>query len=193
MNQTMTIKEFADVMGTTEEAIKWHIRKEYPDLMQNGIQTRLDQIQVTNIKSKMTATSGLVGAKTELEIIKGGFEYIQWMQSRIFELEKHKTEAQPKIEFHDAVTSSEKCFTMSEAVKLLNLTLGRNKFFMFLRAEKILNHDNEPYQQYIDQNYFRLTLKHVGHGGTEKVPLVTGKGLAWLQKRYDHIRLKEVV
>lgn len=192
MNQTMTIKEFADVMGTTEEAIKWHIRKEYPDLMKNGIQTHLDQIQVTHIKSKMIATSGLVGAKTELEIIKGGFEYIQWMQSKIVELEKQKEENLTKIEFHDAVTSSEKCFTMSEAVKLLNLTLGRNKFYVLLKADKILKDDREPYQQYIDQNYFRMILKQVGHGGAEKVTIVTGKGLAWLQKKYDHIRLKEV-
>ena len=118
---------------------------------------------------------------------------INGLTAKVEEQRQALEQAQPKIEFHDAVTSSEKCFTMSEAVKLLNLTLGRNKFFMLLRAEKILNHDNEPYQQYIDQNYFRLTLKHVGHGGTEKVPLVTGKGLAWLQKRYDHIRLKEVV
>ena len=191
MNQTMTIKEFADVMGTTEEAIKWHIRKEYPDLMQNGVQTRLDQIQVTHIKSKMTATSGLVGAKTELEIIKGGFEYIQWMQSKIVELEKQKEENLTKIEFHDAVASTEGKRKIGDASKELKL-LSPNKLFELLRNDHILMKDNLPYQEYISRGYFEVNVTEK-NGYTFSTTYVTNKGLIWLQKKYDHIRLKEVV
>jgi len=191
--QDITIKDFAYTVGVDPETIRKHVRELYPDLMRNGLATTLNEEQVTRIKSKMRPTTLVEGAVTDLEMFERAMSVQAWAIAKIQEQKAQLAEAQPKIEFHDAVTSSEKCFTMSEAVKLLNLTLGRNKFFMLLRAEKILNHDNEPYQQYVDQNYFRLTLKHVGHGGTEKVPLVTGKGLAWLQKRYDHIRLKEVI
>jgi phage antirepressor YoqD-like protein len=180
-------------MMTTEEAIKWHIRNLYPNLMKNGIQTRLTESQVTEIKKKMTATSPLVGAVTDLEMQEKAISVMQWMQAKIQEQKLALEQAQPKIEFHDSVTSGDDCFGWKETVKILKLTLGRNKFLILLRAEKILMADNTPYQQYIDDGYFRVTIKHVGHGGVEMVTLVTGKGLAWLQKRYDHIRLKEVV
>ena len=193
MNQTMTIKELAYIFGVTKEAIAKHVRELYPELMEHGVTTYLDVYQVAEIKKRMQQTTLVVSAKTDLEIMEGGLQYMQWMQLKIQEQKTQLAEAQPKIEFHDAVTSSEKCFTMSEAVKLLNLTLGRNKFYVLLKADKILKDDREPYQQYIDQNYFRMILKQVGHGGAEKVTIVTGKGLAWLQKKYDHIRLKEVV
>lgn len=120
-------------------------------------------------------------------------EVITGLSAKIQEQKLALEQAQPKIEFHDVVTNSEKCFSMTETVKLLNLTIGRNKFYVLLKAEKILKDDREPYQQYIDQGYFRVVLKQVGHGGVEKVTLVTGKGLAWLQKKYTHVRLREVI
>lgn len=192
-NQTMTIQQVAGILEVGEDAIQHHVRNLYPGLMVNGKKTYLTQDQVTEIKQHMQPTKALVGAKTELEIIQGGFEYIQWMQSKIAELEQQKIENQPKVEFHDLVTAGDDCFGWKETVKILKLTLGRNKFLILLRAEKILMSDNTPYQQYIKDGYFKLAIKQVGHGGVEKVTLVTGKGLAWLQKRYDHVRLKEVV
>lgn len=200
LSQTMTIKEVSDTLGVTTEAIKKHIRFLFPYLMVNGVETKLNQIQVTEIKKRMMPTTQVVGAVTELEMMEQGQRFFLWQQSRIDELKQKNKEqellleqAQPKIEFHDAVTESPDCFTMSETVKLLNLTIGRNKFYALLKADKILRDTKEPYQQYIEQGYFRTILKQVDHGGTEIVTLVTGKGLAWLQKKYDHIRLKEVV
>lgn len=129
----------------------------------------------------------------ELSLEEQALKVITGLSAKVEEQRKALEEAQPKVEFYDTIVEGEKCFNMSETVKLLKLTIGRNKFYTLLKADRILQNDREPYQHYVSEGYFKVTLKQVGHGGVEKVALVTGKGLAWLQKRYDHIRLKEVV
>jgi phage antirepressor YoqD-like protein len=191
--QTMTIQEVASILEVNENTIQHHVRNLYPGLMVNGKKTYLDQEQVTEIKKRMQPTKALVGSKTELEIMEGGLHYIQWLQAKVEEQRNKLEDAQPKIQFHDTIVSGDDCFTMSETVKLLKTTLGRNKFYALLKADMVLMQDREPYQEYIQAGYFQVTLKHVGHGGVEKVTLVTGKGLAWLRKRYDHIILKGIV
>jgi phage antirepressor YoqD-like protein len=61
-----------------------------------------------------------------------------------------------------------------------------------LRDDKILMQNNVPYAQYVEAGYFEVNVTQ-RNGMTFSTSYVTNKGLAWLQKRYDHIRLKEVV
>ena len=67
------------------------------------------------------------------------------------------TELKPKGEFYDAVAGSDTLIDMNQVSKTLNIKgLGRNKLFEFLRSQKILMNDNQPYQQYVDKGYFKL-------------------------------------
>ena len=184
-NQTMTVQEVATALGVTDEAIKWQVKKFFPELMQHGKKTYLTEIQVTTIKQNMKQTSQLASSVTDLEMYERALSVQNWALGKIEEQRKALEEAQPKIEFHDSVTDSSKCFGMSETAQLLNLGFGRNKLYTLLKAEKILKESKEPYQQYIEQGYFKIILKSVGHGGQEIVTLVTGKGLTWLQKKYS--------
>ena len=71
--------------------------------------------------------------------------------------EKQLELAKPKIDFYDQVTGSKDAIAIGEAAKVLNFAgLGRNKLFAFLRQEKILMQNNQPYQEYIDRGYFRV-------------------------------------
>lgn len=64
---------------------------------------------------------------------------------------------QPKVEFYDTVTSSEDTIEIGEAAKVLSIKgYGRNNLFRFLRDNKILRKNNQPYQIYIDAGWFRL-------------------------------------
>ena len=78
---------------------------------------------------------------------------------------------------------------MSEVAKLINLKkMGRTKMFIFLREDGILMEDNEPYQHYINNGYFKLVLKEVyGQQGqikfSKEVTLVSPKGLNFIKKR----------
>jgi transposase len=58
----MTIREFAQRLGCSSEAVKKHIRDLFPDLMQNGKTTWLDGKQQTIIleKMKQPVSSGTV-------------------------------------------------------------------------------------------------------------------------------------
>lgn len=161
---TMTIKELADSFGVSKEAILKHVRELYPDEVEHGKATELDIYQVTEIKKRMQQTTLVVSAKTELEIMQGGLEYLQWLQSKIQQQTLQIAEMEPKAEFYDTITTAEDCFSMSETVRLLKLTIGRNKFYALLKAEKILKQSKEPYQEYIDAGYFKTILKQVGHG-----------------------------
>lgn len=62
----------------------------------------------------------------------------------------------PKVEFYDDVTGSSDTIDMGEVAKILNMGVGRNTLFEILREKKILRRNNEPYQDYIDNGWFRL-------------------------------------
>ena len=52
-DRRMTIREVAEVFGVQEQLIRKHARELYPDLMQNGATTYLNEEQITTIKQKM--------------------------------------------------------------------------------------------------------------------------------------------
>ena len=104
--------------------------------------------------------------------------------------QKAKAEAQlaiaaPKAQFHDAVTEAINCQSVQEIAKVLGT--GPNRLFKFLRDEGLLMRDNMPYQKHLDAGLFRVVEKQYndvrGESYTYTRTLVTGKGLAYIQKR----------
>lgn len=64
---------------------------------------------------------------------------------------------QPKADFYDAVTGSKDAIDMGQAAKVLNMGLGRNTLFAFLKDNKVLMVKTSlPYQEYIDRGWFRV-------------------------------------
>lgn len=63
---------------------------------------------------------------------------------------------QPKADFYDAVAQSEDTIDVGQVAKVLAIKgYGRNNLFKFLREQKVLMHNNQPYQKYIDCGYFK--------------------------------------
>ena len=92
----------------------------------------------------------------------------------------------PKAEFYDTVTGADNdWFTMNEAVKILNLGIGRNNTYEVLRWHGILNEKNIPYQRYVDVGYFRLietTWKRNDEQYTGRALRVSSKGIDYIRK-----------
>jgi phage regulator Rha-like protein len=107
------------------------------------------------------------------------------------EKDRYIAELEPKAQFTNELIEGTDKFRMDEVCNLLHTTIGRNKFFALLRADKILKADNSPHREYIDQGFFHVILKDTPIG-KKTVTLVTGKGLYWLGQKYDHIRLKAI-
>lgn len=104
------------------------------------------------------------------------------------------SEMQSKIDFFDTVTESTDTFDMLTVSKILNFKgVGRNKLFVILRDESILNASNEPYQKYIDNGWFRVIesrfIKPNGDICINSKTVVYQKGidgiLRILQRRYN--------
>ena len=93
----------------------------------------------------------------------------------------------PKAEFHDRVAAAEDGQSIRDVAKVLGT--GQNRLFSWLRGQQILMADNRPYQEYLDRGYFRVIEQvwtdRQGNQHPTTETLVTGRGLIWLQKRWD--------
>jgi phage antirepressor YoqD-like protein len=163
MEKTMTVKEISDILGVTPEAIKKHVRELYPNFIKNGVETRLTDAQVTEIKQKMLPTTSVVGSVTDIErqkTIIRAFQYLkedyESMKIKLEIAERKCIEQQPKADFYDSVTECKDAIDIGKVAKVLNIGLGRNRLFEILRHKGILQSGNIPYQKYIDTGYFRV-------------------------------------
>lgn len=96
--------------------------------------------------------------QTYLEALEALVQSEKAKQKAVLENEKlqlENTELKPKAEFFDAVTDSKDTFDMAAVAKVLNMGIGRTKLFQLLRDKKVLRHNNEPYQKYVDDGWFR--------------------------------------
>ena len=111
---------------------------------------------------------------------------------KVMVLEAKVLEQAPKAQFHDAVAEAINCQSVQEIAKVLGT--GPNRLFKFLRDEGLLMRDNLPYQQHLDAGYFRVVEKQYNDGRGESYTytrtLVTGKGLAYIQKRLHGLKVE---
>lgn len=101
-------------------------------------------------------------------------------------LQKQNQLMQPKAEFFDAVTDSKTAIPIGDVAKILDIGIGRNKLFEFLREKNILTSDNRPYQRYIDAGYFRVIEQKYEVNGEVRInikTLVFQKGIDWIRKQ----------
>lgn len=112
-------------------------------------------------------------------------------------LEQELALAAPQVAFAQAVAASNNSLSFAAAAKWLKIPglEGRNKLIAKLKADKILQRNREPYQQYIDAGYFEVqpqTYKAGEKGQRMTVTTrVTPKGLEWLAKRYKQTLVSE--
>ena len=105
---------------------------------------------------------------------------------RMEALQKQNQLMQPKAEFFDAVTDSKQAIPIGDVAKILDIGIGRNKLFEFLRQKSILTSDNRPYQKYIDSGYFRVIEQKYEVNGEVRInikTLVFQKGIDWIRKQ----------
>ena len=159
--ETMTTKEVAKSLNVNIKTIQRLVKKLFPELIKHGINTKLNEIQVTAIKLKLdknySIDTDVELPKTELEKELIIYQGMVLQQEKINRLTIQLEEAKPKIEFFDNVTSSKDTMDMKEVSKLLKeFNMGRNNLFKFLRKKKILMANNTPYQKYVDRGYFKI-------------------------------------
>ena len=107
---------------------------------------------------------------------------------QIEEQNKQLEEQKPKVEFFNQVTDSTDAVDMKECAKILNMGIGRNRLFEFLRSRAILDRKNLPYQSFIDRGYFRtVETSYTKADGTNCINIKTvvyQKGMDYIRKIY---------
>ena len=108
---------------------------------------------------------------------------------QIEEQNKQLEEQRPKVEFFNQVTDSTDAVDMKECAKILNMGIGRNRLFEFLRSRAILDRKNLPYQYFIDRGYFRtVETSYTKADGTNCINIKTvvyQKGMDYIRKIYN--------
>ena len=95
------------------------------------------------------------------------------------------TKMKPKAEFYDTVANSESLLSMGHVAKTLDMGIGRNKLFEFLRSNGILNSQNIPYQRFVNAGYFKLVESTYMAGDNQVVATTTyvkQKGIDYIRK-----------
>ncbi len=159
-NNVMTIKEVSEAFNVSERTIRRHALN--MGLTVNGIKTLLNESQVTEIKLKLERSSQInLDTSVQLPVTKleedlKVFEVFNILKNRVDSQQAQIEVMKPKALFYDEVAGSKSALSMSEAAKIIDSKMGRNKLFLFLRDQGILRYNNEPYQKYIDNGWFRV-------------------------------------
>lgn len=119
----------------------------------------------------------------------GGYKLPQTYQEALRALADKQDELEkmlPKAEFYDTVADSNQAISIGDAAKVLNMGIGQNNLFRFLRQQGILMSDNKPYQKYIDAGYFRVIEQSYLAKGETRLSfktMVYQKGLDFIRKK----------
>lgn len=115
-------------------------------------------------------------------------EALRAYATEVEEKEKLKTiieEQRPKVELAEKCLMAENVQTMLEIAKVLGI--GRTTLFKFLRDQKILMRNNNPYENYTEKHagYFKVIEKQIEMGTNlvnKTQTLVTAKGLNFIRE-----------
>lgn len=90
-------------------------------------------------------------------------------------IEKKIKLLESKVQFYDDVAGSKDSIEMGHVAKVLGIKgMGRNRLFSLLRAKKVLDKNNIPYQQFVDSGFFRvLEQKYTVSNGQTKINIKT--------------------
>lgn len=114
----MTIREVAEILGVTKQAITKHIREMFPEMLEHGKTAYLTDEMVTEIKAKMRQTTKVVSSQTQLERRSIVEQAIKILHEDIEQLKNdiERKETQIKRLIHTG-----KLYTSTEIAKELNM------------------------------------------------------------------------
>lgn len=196
----VTTKELAEQLGTDKKVIIENARKFLPNkVFEHGKQTLWSKQEVTVLiegmkqnnsnqyREKGSVTGAVTVASTDLTPALRIKQAMEMMQSAYEEeLAIIKARALEAERVVSQIADGKGCYTMNQAAKALKLPYGNIKLFELLRSMNILNHDNTPKQEQVNNGNFKVIVKYVNEKvGSKPVTLVTGKGIVYLSKRMD--------
>jgi phage antirepressor YoqD-like protein len=194
-DRRMTVREVAEALVVSDDTILRAARELFPEAIQNGRPTYLDEAQVTAIKLKIERHHNLRSTaelpKTTLEkqlLIRQAMalqdEMIVELQGELAATVEQLAIAAPKAEIADRIASASGLKTLTEVGKINGI--GPRKIIDLLLERGILYRRGKallPQQEHIDCGRFvvrekTFTINETAHLHSQT--LVTGKGEIWI-------------
>jgi phage antirepressor YoqD-like protein len=158
--RTMTIKDVAIAFNCDISTVTKRVKELFPDLSKNGIQTVLNEIQVTQLKLVLQQNSHLGNVselpKTDLEkelLIAQAMQFqqekIQTLQSRLSEAEEKIFLDAPKVESFEILMKTNTDMSITTACKHFSIH-PKTDGFPYLREHGYLTQKDLPTQKAID-------------------------------------------
>lgn len=160
---------------------KWVTSEVLPSIRKSGSYSIEQQTPQTYIE----ALKALVAAEEEKERLR--------LENK--EATEKVAELEPKGKFYDTVTKSNATISVEMASKILNFKkAGRNNLYKILYEQKMIDHNNMPYQKYIERGILILGSQEFikyGKPALRYVPKITHKGLAYIMERLIDLGYKQ--
>ena len=193
--KTMTVKEVAEVLGVSRELITKRIRELFPEKMQRGSTTYLNEAEVTVIKKRIEQNAHLATSydhtklvdmpKTNLEkqlLIRQAMqlqnEMIAELEAKNEQLKSENAKAKPKAAYYDTLIERGNSTNLRNTAKELGLL--EKQFIKQLQLDGYLYRDKHnqlcPYAEYIQKGFFEIKeWQHGQKSGIQTLITVTGK------------------
>lgn len=192
----MTTKELANFLKTSPKVILENAKKCLPNKkIENGKPTYWNKAEVTVLIEQMknsnpnqhTFTGAVKGISTDLTPalkLKKALDLAQEAYEEELQIIRARAELAESVV--NRIADGKGCYTMNQTAKALKLPYGNIKLFEKLRAMQILNLDNSPKQEQINNGNFKVVVKFINEKiGNKPVTLTTSKGLVYLAKKLN--------
>ena len=194
---TMSTKELANFLKTSPKVILENAKKCLPNKkIENGKPTYWNKAEVTVLldclkNNPQTNSSDLYlqskGYETDLTPalkLKKALDLAQEAYEEELQIIRARAELAESVV--NRIADGKGCYTMNQTAKALKLPYGNIKLFEKLRAMQILNLDNSPKQEQINNGNFKVVVKFINENiGNKPVTLTTSKGLVYLAKKLN--------
>ena len=197
-NDVISTKSLAERLNTTKDVILANAKKCLPNkVIEHGKATFWNKAEVTVILDYMknhasnnrsvelnstvantsTDLTPALKIKKALELMQEGYE------EELAILRAKNAEKQALL---DRIANGKGCYSMNQTAKALKLPYGNITLFEKLRGMQILNLDNTPKQEQINNGNFKVVVKFINEKvGNKTVTLTTGKGLVYLARKFN--------
>lgn len=190
--KVMTTKEVAEALKIGESTLKRAVTELRPLLGEVVTNSQggylFEARQVTLLKNEIKKHHNL--ASRQIDNVSTEIEKIAKIQEAFILLQEMNDEYKRRAEVAEKtvrqITCGNGCWTMNQTAKALKLPFGNITLYEKLRAMGILNADNTPKQEQVNNGNFKVVVKFINDKiGNKCVTLTTGKGLVYLAKKFD--------
>jgi phage antirepressor YoqD-like protein len=186
----MTVREVAEVLKIDPRSVQLKVKELFPEIVENGKTTYLDEAQVTTIKlnleKKFEVKTALEKALIVQQALKIQQEEIAELQEQNAAQAKRIADMTPQVETLEKITATSDDVSVRELAAILAVpNLGQNNLFKRLQKDGFIDCFKRPYREFIERGYIYSKDVYIPALDATKQQLrITQKGVAFFARKY---------